>query len=70
MNPPRKQSVSDSTQKKLTNGEQVDEIDKLVALTFDENPKIRLSVAQDLSKHSEDPRALLALLELSSDKES
>ncbi|MFA5108892.1 MAG: hypothetical protein WC492_05195 [Candidatus Micrarchaeia archaeon] len=48
----------------------IDEIDKLVSLTFDENPKIRKKVVEDLSKHSQDPRALLALFELSSDKDA
>jgi len=57
-------------QHKLIEAEQaVDEIDKLVSLTFDEDPRIRKSVAHDLSMHSQDPRALLALLELSSDKD-
>ncbi len=71
MNPPRKKSSFDSNpnQHKLISEDSMDDIDRLVSLTFDENPSIRRSVVQDLSKHSQDPRALLALLELSSDKD-
>jgi hypothetical protein len=45
-----------------------DEIDKLVSLTFDENPTIRAEVAKKLSNFLSDPRAVLALIDLSSDK--
>ncbi|MCX6773814.1 MAG: hypothetical protein NTY68_02330 [Candidatus Micrarchaeota archaeon] len=43
------------------------EIAKLVSLTFDSNPHIRISAARKLSDSS-DPAALLALLELANDK--
>ncbi|VVC00772.1 HEAT repeats [uncultured archaeon] len=45
-----------------------DSIDSLVARAFDSDPRVRLKVAQDLGK-IDDPRAVFALIELSSDKE-
>lgn len=45
-----------------------DSTDSLVAKAFDSDPKVRLKVAQDLGK-IDDPRAVFALIELSSDKE-
>jgi len=44
------------------------DLSKLVSLTFDENPKIRIEAAQSLGK-LDDPAALFALVELSYDKE-
>lgn len=46
-----------------------DSIDKLVAKAFDSDPKLRQKVAEELGK-IDDPRAIFALVELSSDKES
>lgn len=43
-------------------------LNKLVSLTFDENPEVRKEAAKELSKH-DDPAALFALVELSYDKE-
>ncbi|MFH2105925.1 MAG: hypothetical protein ABII22_01585 [Candidatus Micrarchaeota archaeon] len=43
-------------------------IHKLVSLTFDEDPKVRMNAATSLSS-SEDPAALFALMELSYDKD-
>jgi hypothetical protein len=43
-------------------------IHKLVSLTFDEDPKVRMGAATSLSR-SEDPAALFALMELSYDKD-
>jgi hypothetical protein len=48
--------------------EKIDAIDRLVAQAFDSDPKVRLRVAQELGK-IDDPRAIFALIELSSDKE-
>ena len=48
--------------------DRVDSIDKLVAQAFDADPQVRLRVAQDLAK-IDDPRAIFALIELSSDKD-
>jgi hypothetical protein len=45
-----------------------DSVDQLVSKAFDSDPKVRLKVAQDLGK-LDDPRAIFALIELSSDKE-
>lgn len=45
-----------------------DNIDKVVAQAFDSDPKVRLRVAEELGK-IDDPRAIFALIELSSDKE-
>ncbi|MDE1798542.1 MAG: HEAT repeat domain-containing protein, partial [Candidatus Micrarchaeota archaeon] len=43
-------------------------IDKLVSLTYDSDPAVRQKAAVELSK-IDDPRAIFALLELSSDKD-
>ena len=45
-----------------------DSIDKLVGQAFDSDPKIRLSTAEELGM-IDDPRAIFALIELSSDKD-
>ena len=45
-----------------------DNIDRMVAQAFDSDPKIRLRVAEELGR-VDDPRAIFALVELSSDKE-
>lgn len=45
-----------------------DPIDKLVSQTFDSDPKIRLQTAEELGM-IDDPRAIFALIELSSDKD-
>ena len=45
-----------------------DNIDKLVALAFDSDAKVRLKISEDLGKIN-DPRAIFALIELSSDKD-
>ena len=45
-----------------------DSIDSMVAKAFDSDPRVRLKVAQDLGRIN-DPRAIFALIELSSDKE-
>lgn len=60
--------TKDKSQKHLEPIEDKNNVDKLVSLAFDENPKIRLRVAQQLSD-IDDPRAMLALLELSSDED-
>ena len=44
------------------------DIHKLISLTFDEDPKVRLDAAAKLSK-TDDPAALFALMELSYDKD-
>ncbi|MCX8197357.1 MAG: HEAT repeat domain-containing protein [Candidatus Micrarchaeota archaeon] len=51
-----------------TSEEKPDQIDSLVAKAFDSDPKVRLHVAQELGK-IDDPRAVFALIELSSDKD-
>jgi hypothetical protein len=43
-------------------------INKLVSLTFDENPEVRKEAARSLARHG-DPAALFALVELSYDKD-
>jgi len=48
--------------------DKADSTDRLVAQAFDSNPQVRLKVAQELGK-IDDPRAIFALIELSSDKE-
>ena len=48
--------------------EKPDSTDSLVARAFDSDPKVRLKVAQELGS-IDDPRAIFALIELSSDKE-
>ncbi len=58
----RQASLLDATEDKP------DSVDSLVAKAFDSDPKVRLKVAQDLGK-IDDPRAVFALIELSSDKE-
>src|SRR3989338_1820262 len=45
-----------------------DNIDRMVAQAFDSDPKMRLRVAEELGR-VDDPRAIFALVELSSDKE-
>lgn len=45
-----------------------DDIDRQVAQAFDSDPQVRLKVAATLSK-IDDPRAIFALIELSSDKD-
>jgi len=45
-----------------------DDLDKIVAQAFDSDPAVRLKVANSLSK-IDDPRAIFALIELSSDKD-
>ncbi|VVC01219.1 HEAT repeats [uncultured archaeon] len=45
-----------------------DTIDKLVSQAFDSDPKIRLRTAEELGQ-IDDPRAIFALIELSSDKD-
>ncbi|MCM8830611.1 MAG: HEAT repeat domain-containing protein [Candidatus Omnitrophica bacterium] len=46
-----------------------DEIDKLVSLSFDENPATRKECAKKLGNFLSDPRAILALIDLSADKD-
>jgi len=43
-------------------------VDKLVSLTYDSNPKVRIKAALSLER-VDDPRAVFALLELTADKE-
>jgi hypothetical protein len=45
------------------------DLSKLVSLTFDENPRVRIEAAESLRK-LDDPAALFALVELSYDKEA
>ena len=45
-----------------------DSMDRLVAQAFDSDPRVRQKVADELGK-TDDPRAIFALIELSSDKE-
>ena len=45
-----------------------DDLDRIVAQAFDSDPSVRLKVAGSLSK-IDDPRAIFALIELSSDKD-
>ncbi|MBM3229498.1 HEAT repeat domain-containing protein [Candidatus Parvarchaeota archaeon] len=42
--------------------------EKLISLSFDENPKIRIRVVYELSKRSNDPTAVFGLIELCADK--
>lgn len=58
----RQVSLADAPQDKP------DSTDSLVAKAFDSDPKVRMKVAQDLGR-IDDPRAIFALIELSSDKE-
>jgi hypothetical protein len=48
--------------------DKADGTDKLVARAFDSDPNVRLKVAQELAS-LDDPRAIFALIELSSDKD-
>lgn len=59
---PRQASLLDAPEEKP------DSTDSLVARAFDSDPKVRLKVAQELGS-IDDPRAIFALIELSSDKE-
>jgi len=59
---PRQVSLLDAAEDKP------DELDRLVAQAFDSDPQVRLGIANALSK-TDDPRAIFALIELSSDKE-
>jgi len=59
---PRQVSLLDAAEDKP------DELDRMVAQAFDSDPSVRLKVANSLSK-TDDPRAIFALIELSSDKD-
>ena len=59
---PRQVSLLDAAEDKP------DDLDKIVAQAFDSDPQVRLKVANSLSK-IDDPRAIFALMELSSDKD-
>jgi len=59
---PRQVSLLDASEDKP------DDLDKIVAQAFDSDPSVRLKVANALSK-IDDPRAIFALIELSSDKD-
>jgi hypothetical protein len=59
---PRQVSLLDAQEDKP------DDLDRMVAQAFDSDPAVRLKVAQGLSK-MDDPRAIFALIELSSDKD-
>ena len=59
---PRQVSLLDAAEDKP------DDLDKIVAQAFDSDPSVRLKVANALSK-IDDPRAIFALIELSSDKD-
>jgi len=48
--------------------EKPDSIDRMVASAFDSDPRVRLKAAQELGR-IDDPRAIFALIELSSDKD-
>jgi hypothetical protein len=67
---PDKQKARGQRQASLTEApeDKPDGTDSLVAKAFDSEPSVRLKVAQSLSK-IDDPRAIFALIELSSDKE-
>lgn len=60
----RQTSLADSSEEK----DKPDFIDRLVSQAFDADPKVRLNAAQELGK-TDDPRAIFALIELSSDKD-
>lgn len=60
----RQASLAEAAEEK----DKPDSLDKLAAQAFDSDPKVRLRVAEELGK-SDDPRAIFALIELSSDKE-
>jgi len=59
---PRQVSLLDAAEDKP------DDLDRVVAQAFDSDPSVRLKVANSLSK-IDDPRAIFALIELSSDKD-
>jgi len=59
---PRQVSLLDAPEDKP------DDLDRVVAQAFDSDPAVRLKVANSLSK-TDDPRAIFALIELSSDKD-
>jgi len=59
---PRQVSLTDAQEDKP------DDLDRIVAQAFDSDPQVRLKVANTLSK-IDDPRAIFALIELSSDKD-
>jgi len=59
---PRQVSLLDAAEDKP------DDLDRMVAQAFDSDPSVRLKVANSLSK-IDDPRAIFALIELSSDKD-
>jgi len=59
---PRQVSLLDAAEDKP------DDLDRIVAQAFDSDPAVRLKVANSLSK-IDDPRAIFALIELSSDKD-
>ena len=59
---PRQVSLVDAAEDKP------DDLDRIVAQAFDSDPAVRLRVANSLSK-IDDPRAIFALIELSSDKD-
>ena len=59
---PRQVSLLDASEDKP------DDLDRIVAQAFDSDPQVRLKVANTLSK-IDDPRAIFALIELSSDKD-
>ncbi|MFA5930427.1 MAG: HEAT repeat domain-containing protein [Candidatus Micrarchaeia archaeon] len=59
---PRQVSLLDAAEDKP------DDLDRIVAQAFDSDPSVRLKVANSLSK-IDDPRAIFALIELSSDKD-
>ena len=66
---PKKKSataVVPSTSNLELNG---DGIDRFVSQSYDESPEVRMQAAEELSKVTDDPRALLALIELSGDKD-
>lgn len=65
---PAHQSIPSPTQPKVQAPAQPLDVDRLVSLTFDSNPNVRRQTAQTLGT-IDDPRAIFALIELSSDKD-
>jgi hypothetical protein len=59
---PRQVSLLDAQE------ERADDVDRMVSQAFDSDPSVRMKVAQGLSR-IDDPRAIFALIELSSDKD-
>ena len=59
---PRQVSLLDAQE------ERADDVDRMVSQAFDSDPAVRMKVAQGLSR-IDDPRAIFALIELSSDKD-